>query len=94
MGIHQLREELIEKLRTAPEEVVRQVEQIMLRGPEQYAPDQPDDTVLGYTGDKPFTLGTLRDRMKRADEAIEKGELLTVDQMRERLEKKWAERRT
>lgn len=45
----------------------------------------PDDTVVGYIGERAVTVGMLRDRARGADEAIARGETLTTEEVLERL---------
>ena len=41
-----------------------------------------DDVVVGYAGERAVTMGTLRERARDVDGARERGELLTVEQVR------------
>ena len=87
-SLEQTRAELIAILQTAPEETLQEVAEILKPSDPLREGNAPDETVVGYAGERAVTMGDLRNRARGADEAIARGETYTGEQLRELLRQK------
>ena len=88
--LEETRAELIALLQVAPAETIEVIADILMPYDPLREGNAPDATVVGYIGERAMTVGMLRDRARGADEAIARGETLTGEEIRARLQLKFA----
>ena len=89
----QLRAQLIARLRSATPEELRAVAEALPPPPDPLREGNgPDETVVGYAGEREVTLGELRERARGADAAIAEGRTYSGEEIRERIRQKAARR--
>ncbi len=82
--LEETRAELIALLQVAPEETIEVIADILMPYDPLREGNAPDDTVVGYIGDRAMTVGMLRDRARGADEAIARGETISGGELLEK----------
>ncbi len=82
--LEETRQELIALLQTAPAETVEVIADILIPSDPLREGNAPDDTVIGYAGERVMTVGMLRDRARGADEAIARGETISGEELLEK----------
>lgn len=91
-SLEETRASLITRLQTATAEELRAVAAALPPPPDPLREGNgPDETVVGYAGEREVTLGELRARARGADAAIAEGRTYSGAQIREHFRQKHRE---